>query len=237
MKRKYEVIIIGAGPAGATLAYELASKGIRVLLIEKEALPRYKCCAGGVTFRAAKLLNLNIHEVVEDVVSGALFTFHGTRHFRCQYDQPLMYTVMRDKFDHALVKRAEGAGAIILQGHKVKGIQFGDKGVEVSTPAGDFSSQFVVGADGVSSVVAKALDRKSNISYMTAIETEVLVAEEELTRRKAQVTIDFGCVPGGYAWVFSKLDHLSIGIACPSSKAKGLKNRYWEFLHSLNISH
>jgi flavin-dependent dehydrogenase len=53
LKQSYDVVVIGAGPAGATLAYELAKKGIGVLVIEKEKLPRYKCCAGGVTMRLA----------------------------------------------------------------------------------------------------------------------------------------------------------------------------------------
>ncbi len=237
MKRNYEVIIAGAGPAGATLAYELANKGISLLLLEKEILPRYKCCAGGLAMRTAKLLGTDITETVEDVVSGVTITFAGNSPYRGHHDQTLMYTVMRDKFDYALVKRAAAAGAVVLQEHRVKGIQFGDSGVEVSTPAGDFRSQFLVGADGAGSVVARALGLKNNTSRIAALETEVLVAEEELARWRSQITIDVGCVPGGYAWVFPKLNHLSIGIACLSSQAKGLKHRYREFLHSLNIRH
>ena len=56
----------GAGPAGATLAYELAKEGIGALVLEKEKLPRYKCCAGGVTGKAAKLLDFDISEVKEN---------------------------------------------------------------------------------------------------------------------------------------------------------------------------
>lgn len=78
--------------------------------------------------------------------------------------------------------------------------------------------------------------RNSN-SYITAIETEVLVARKELARWQSKITVDLGCVPGGYAWVFPKLDHLSIGIACINSEANGLKYRYREFLDSLNIAH
>jgi flavin-dependent dehydrogenase len=47
--------------------------------------------------------------------------------------------------------------------------------------------------------------------------------------------MDIGCVPGGYAWVFPKLDHLSVGMACLSSKAKDLKQRYSRLLSSLNL--
>ncbi len=62
------------------------------------------------------------------------------------------------------------------------------------------------------------------------------MAEEELAKWKSQVEIDLGRV-SGYAWAFPKSDHLSIGIACHSSRAKVLKRHYWEFLHSLNLRH
>ena len=60
MKQNHDVIVVGSGPAGATLAYELAKRGIGVLVLEKEKLPRYKCCAGGITSKAAKLLDFDI---------------------------------------------------------------------------------------------------------------------------------------------------------------------------------
>ena len=45
----YDVIIVGTGPAGGMCAYELSKRNLRVLLLEKEKLPRYKVCAGGLT--------------------------------------------------------------------------------------------------------------------------------------------------------------------------------------------
>ena len=235
MKQNYEVIIVGAGPAGATLAYELAGKGIGVLILEKETLPRYKCCAGGLSARAAKLLNTDLNGVIEDEIVGATITFVGDRSHHVDYDQTIMYTVMRDKFDYMLMKRAEKAGAVILQGYEVKGINLGNAEVQLSTPKGDFCSKFVVGADGARSIVAVALDIKRKPNYLVAIETEVIVGEKELARWKSQVGMDLGRVPG-YGWVFPKADHLSIGIACLSSRAKTLKRHYWEFLRSLNLN-
>ena len=235
LAQSYEVIIVGAGPAGATLAYELAGKGIGVLVLEKETLPRYKCCAGGLSARAAKLLNTDISEVIEDEIVGATITFVGERPHHTHYDQTIMYTVMRDKFDYMLMKRAEKAGAAILQGYEVKGIKLDDEAVQLSTHGGDFCAKFAVGADGARSIVARAVDGKRRSNYLVAIETEVTVPEKELARWKSQVGMELGRVPG-YGWVFPKADHLSIGIACLSSKAKTLKRYYWEFLNSLNLS-
>jgi len=214
LQRDYEVIIVGAGPAGATLAYELASKGIRVLILEKTTFPRYKCCAGGLTVRAAKLLGTNLHEIVEDAISSAVVTSVGDSHYRGDFNQTIMYTVMREKFDYALVQRAGEVGADILQGLEACGIRFNDSSVEVSTAAGIFRSQFVAGADGARSTVAKALGVETSGNHMIAIETEVLVAEEDLTSWKSRIVIGLGYVSAGYAWLFPKSDHLSIGIIC-----------------------
>jgi flavin-dependent dehydrogenase len=56
--KSYDIIIVGAGPAGATLGYELGRRGLSALILEKDKLPRYKACAGGITVRAAKLLEI-----------------------------------------------------------------------------------------------------------------------------------------------------------------------------------
>ncbi|MFC1954102.1 NAD(P)/FAD-dependent oxidoreductase, partial [Chloroflexota bacterium] len=185
----------------------------------------------------ARLLGLNIRKLAEDTVCHATISFKGSSHYSGHYDQPLIYTVMRDKFDYALVRRAEEAGAVIAQGQEVKQIQFGTRWLEVSTPTGDFRAQYLAGADGAHSVVDRESGLINDSSYITAIETEVQVTKEELSRWRSQVLVDLGWIPGGYAWVFPKLDHLSIGVACLSSKAKGLKTRYWKFLDSLNIPH
>ena len=115
LQHKYDVIIVGAGPAGTVLAYELASKGTRTLVIEKAKFPRYKCCAGGLTVKAANLLDINLNEAVEDIISAATVSFAGRDHYYSVHDQMFMYTVMRQKFDHTLLKRALEAGADILQ--------------------------------------------------------------------------------------------------------------------------
>ncbi len=237
MKQNYDVTIVGAGPGGATLAYELATKGIRVLLLEKETLPRYKCCAGGITVRAAKLLNFDIQELAEDVITDVAVTFKGDSHYHGHSDQALIYTVMRDKFDHALVKRAEEAGAVIIQGQKVKRVSSGAGWAEVSTTTGDFRSQYVAGADGAHSVVARGLGLRNNKSHIVGIEAEIAIPKEELARWKSLITVDLWAVPGGCAWVFPKQDLLSIGIACINSRANYLKRGYQEFMKSLNISH
>jgi geranylgeranyl reductase family protein len=235
LKQSYDVIIVGAGPAGATLAYELAKRGIGVLVLEKEKLPRYKCCAGGVTSKAAKLLDFDISEVAEDVIYEVSFTFNLGSPCLRQHRQPLIYTVMRDVFDHFLVKKAQQRGAMLMDGQKVAQIRVRADWVEVSTADNVFRSRLVVGADGAYSVVARELGMGRSIEYVTGIESEVVVPEEELAKWKSRVQMDLGCVPGGYAWVFPKRNHLSIGVGCLASKARHLNHHHQKFLNSLCI--
>ena len=226
---------MGAGPAGATLAYELARRGIGVLLLEKEKLPRHKCCAGGVTSKAARLLDFDISEVAEDVIHEVRFTFNLGSPYLGQHSQPLMYTVMRDIFDHFLVKRAQQPGAVLMDGQKVTQVQVNGDWVEISTADNVFRSRLVVGADGAYSIVARELGMRRSIEYLMGIESEIVVSEEELAKWKSRVQVDLGCIPGGYAWVFPKRNHLSIGVGWHVSKARDLHAHHQKFLDSLNI--
>ena len=235
MKQSYDVIVVGAGPAGATLAYELAKRGIRVLVLEKEKLPRYKCCAGGVTSKAAKLLDFDISEVVEDVIYELSFTYNMGSSYLGQHSQPLIYTVMRDVFDYFLVEKAQQLGAVLIDGQKVMQVQVGADWVEIPTADNLFRTRLVVGADGAYSVVARELGMGMSIEYLVGMESEVVVPEEELAKWKSRVHIDLGCIPGGYAWVFPKRNHLSIGAGCLVSKARGLNRRYQKFLTLLGM--
>jgi len=236
LKQIYDVIVVGAGPAGATLAYELVRKGIKVLLLEKEKLPRYKCCAGGVTARAAKLLDFDISEVVEDVIYDVSITHNSGKPYLGHHSQPLVYTVMRDVFDSLLVKRAQQFGAVVIDGQEVTQIQKNADWVEISTAESVFRSRLVAGADGAYSVVAGKLGMKGNSEYIAAVEIELVVPQEELAKRRSRVEIDLGCIPGGYAWSFPKRDHLSVGAGCLASRARGLNHCNKKFLNSLGIS-
>jgi geranylgeranyl reductase family protein len=235
LKQNHDVIVVGAGPAGATLAYELARRGIGVLVLEKEKLPRYKCCAGGVTSKTVKLLDFDISEVVEDVVYNVSFTFNLGSPYLGQHSQPLIYTVMRDAFDSLLVQRAQQFGTVLMDGQKITQIQVSGDWVEISAADNIFRSRLVVGADGAYSVVARELGMARDREYVAGIESEIVVPKEELAKWKSRVQMDLGCVPGGYAWVFPKRNHLSIGMGCLTSKARHLNHHHQKFLNSLGI--
>jgi len=235
LKQNYDVIVVGAGPAGATLACELAKGGIDVLVLEKEKLPRYKCCAGGVTSRAEKLLDFDISQVTEATIYEVVFTFKLGKAFVGEHSEPLMYTVMRETFDQFLMHEAQRLGAVLMAGQKVTQIRVSPDQVEVSAADNVFHSRVVVGADGAYSMVARELNMERPTERIAAIESEITVAQQQLERWKSRVQIDLGIIPAGYAWVFPKRDHLSVGAGCRASRARNLNRHYHEFMDSLNI--
>ena len=108
----WDAVVIGAGPAGATAARRLSTSGASVLLLEKQPLPRYKACGGGVPARTIQLLDdLDISSVSEGFVDTIDISRFGQHQFRKTSKRPLAWMVMRDRFDQFLTELAVGAGA------------------------------------------------------------------------------------------------------------------------------
>ncbi|MCH8090198.1 MAG: geranylgeranyl reductase family protein [Chloroflexi bacterium] len=235
MTRIHDVIIVGAGPAGSVLGYELARAGADVVILEKEKMPRYKTCGGGVNFRAATLLDFDISQVTERVVYGGEVTFRQGHGFTRYYPEPLTYMVMRDRFDLLLAERAVGAGARLLEDAKVTDIQQVNGHIVLEGKGQPVRGRFIVGADGANGIVARHLGLMRNPKMCVALEAEIQVPESILARWESIATIDVGVIPGGYAWVFPKEDHLSIGVIGDVQYARSLKKYYERFIDSQRL--
>ena len=119
----YDVLVSGAGPSGSYASYLLAKRGYRVGLIEREQLPRRKCCAGGVMQRALGLLEFQIpDDIVERRVTGANVVL-GNRLHTIDVGKTVITTVRRSRFDAYLAGKAEKAGAEILEGKKLENVR------------------------------------------------------------------------------------------------------------------
>src|SRR5215216_7742442 len=150
--QRYDVIVVGGGPAGSTCAYRLASAGASVLLLDKARFPRDKPCGGGVTFRAARELPFSIDPVVEDVVDRFRLRNGYRSSFERRSDGPLCLMTQRRRLDHFLAKKAGEAGAELREGARA---ELRDGAVWVGGERLDADA--VVGADGVNGVTARAL--------------------------------------------------------------------------------
>ncbi len=210
--KSYDVIIAGAGPAGAVLAYAMASKGARVLLLEQERLPRYKPCGGGLTLKAVKSLPFDASATYESIAEGGILHYRGVELIRKDLAQPAAWLVMRHRFDHFLVEKASDVGAEVREGVKVQGFEEQSAGVRVFTVREAIRGQYLVGADGVHSQVAKQSGLRRNSPMGIALEAEIVVPPASLQAQASYATFDFGAIPGGYGWIFPKKEHLSVGV-------------------------
>jgi geranylgeranyl reductase family protein len=235
MEYKFDVTVVGAGPAGCILAHELAKAGVKVLIIEKESLPRYKCCAGGITSKAAKSLPLDISNLIENKITRFKICYKNNGSFIGESPSDLVYTVRRDRFDHALAQKAQEAGAVLWQAEPLIHLVNRGDSVELQTNSRVVHSLFAVGADGARGMVARTAGFQNSFVYIAGINAEVSAGEFSLGGLKSQILIDVGFIPGGYAWVFPKSDHLAIGIATILPRVKELNRYFDDFLKSLQL--
>jgi len=234
---KYQVAVVGSGPSGAIAAYYLAKAGIKTVILEKETLPRYKVCGGGLVFRGRKNIPFDISEVV-DLEFKSIHIHMGEKiHFFTERDHPIVTLVMRDAFDSLIVKKAKELGADLVDDCKVNKLtKIGDF-VEIETTKGIFKTQYVIAADGVYSQVAKMAGWvKETRTLIPALEYEVEVNESDFKRLSKEIRFDFDAIPGGYGWCFPKKNHLSIGVGAIHVKSLKIKEFCDEYIKFLGIS-
>ena len=233
--KAFDVAVIGSGPAGASAALTLAEKGISVVIIEKETLPRYKTCGGGFAFRGRRDMPFDISSVVErEFYKLDVYFDKVGAHFSPERKNPIISMVMRDEFDNLLVEKAKEAGAILLENNKLVDITFGDS-ITLHTSQKTINAKFVIAADGALSPTAKLTGWKETRYLIPALEYEVEVSSQDFERLSKQVRLDFDAVPLGYGWSFPKKNHLSIGVASARRTKINLKKHYREYIETLGI--
>lgn len=230
-----DVIVIGAGPAGSMAAYFLGQRGFKVMVFDKEVFPRHKICGGGLTTRTMHVFPFDLSPVLETSIRKFRFTHKYKEEFYRESPEPLMYCVMREKFDQFLINKAIEKGVEFMAGTKVLGITETFEKVLVHTSKGEFAGQFAIGADGPSSLTARTFQMTGQIKKGMGVESEIRVPMEDLEKLKETVYVDWGTFMEGYAWMFPKGNNLSVGVGGPASLAKYLKTYYFNFLQSIGI--
>ncbi len=208
---RYDAIVVGAGPAGSTCAYRLASAGASVLLLDRARFPRDKPCGGGVTGRAARLLPFSIAPVVEDTVTSVRMRLRFGSWFERGAADPLVLMTQRLRLDAFLVEQATAAGAELVEGARVTAADSGPRGATVTFGGHKLHAEALVGADGVNGVCARALDLGGNQALGVALEGNVPL-DRLGDGYRGRAVLELGVVPGGYGWVFPKGDHANLGI-------------------------
>jgi len=212
---KFDVLIIGGGPAGSTLAWALRNSGIDIAVMDKEDFPRHKICAGWVTPAVMQELNIDLddyaHGRVLQPISGFRISQIGQKQVQSHYSgDPVSYGIRRIEFDNYLLQRSESK---LLTGMAFKHMERIDNGWRVND---ELDAKLVIGAGGHFCPVARAIGSKG-VSELAVTAQEV---EFEMTPEQVDVCPVDAEVPElfftpdlkGYGWIFRKGNFLNIGL-------------------------
>ena len=234
--RNWDAVVVGAGPAGATAARRLAEGGASTLLLEKQTLPRYKACGGGVPARTLRLLDdLDISPVSEGFVDTIDISRFGQHQFRKTSGRPLAWMVMRDRFDAFLTDLAVQSDVTLLDATPLQSVTSNDGSYELETPSGTVRSRHLLAADGATGPTARWLNIDTAPTRSAAFEIEVAAPQHALQHWNQAANVDVGYRPWGYGWVFPKEGKLSVGVVAAPTRGRAIRKQTDRYLARLGL--
>lgn len=211
MSEEYDVAVVGAGPAGSSAARAAAAAGLRVLLVDRAAFPRYKTCGGGLIGPSLRSIASLPGLPVRADVTRCDFTFRGGPAIVREDRAPVIRTVVRSEFDSWLVEAAVEAGAEFRDGCAVRSAVPSPDRVDLTTSHGRVRARTVVAADGASGRLSRLVGVEVERVDL-GLEVELAAPPEVAGRWDGRIHLDWGPLPGSYGWIFPKGDTLTVGV-------------------------
>jgi geranylgeranyl reductase family protein len=257
-RKTFDVIVVGGGPAGSVLSWELARRGIAVLLVDRARFPREKVCGDYVEPRGLRLLSaMGCLEELE--YTGPLPIIHSATYVNsaCRYRgripfyglredlPPHGYIISREVLDHALLRTAAAAGATIHQQTLVTGVVFEGKTIKLEARKNgrriNLQSRLVIGADGVNSIVARSAGLQANDPRHVALSQRAYAEGLEGEIGEAAFFFEKDFFPG-YGWMFPMGGgrvNLGVGVLSETAQRLNIKvpQLFQSFFDKLKRSH
>ncbi|HKK15244.1 MAG TPA: NAD(P)-binding protein [Gammaproteobacteria bacterium] len=210
-----DILIVGGGPAGSSLAWSMRDSGLDIMLMDKQTFPRHKTCAGWITPTVIDTLALDLETYAADhtlqPVRGFRIGQIGSDVIDIDYTRPVSYGIRRCEFDHYLLQRS---GVRLLAGEALKTLQRRNNRWIIND---NIDAGLVVGAGGHFCPVARHLGAKTGRA-----ETAVAAQEIEFRMNREQQSLcnidpekpELYFCPDlqGYGWILIKGEYLNIGL-------------------------
>jgi geranylgeranyl reductase family protein len=233
----YDLVVVGAGPTGNTVAREVALKGFKVLILEEHktvGLPVH--CTGKVSVRAANELGIRSSDILHEV-KGANFYAPDASSFTIKRGETQAYILNREEFDKHLSKKAIAAGAELITEAKVKKALVNSNGVQVffnkENRQKRVIARVIVDAGGARSTVARSLDMYTKTIGKLRLAYQYELADvKELDQEKVNLFFGKDYAPGFFAWIVPIGDGVArVGLCVILSSGKnayGYLNKFVE---------
>ena len=234
---KYDVVIVGAGPAGMAAAHILINNNVSCCVVDKQIFPRNKLCAGGVTGKALDLLEkLDINMSFRGkntVVSSGARLYVEYNHIIDINTERKTHLVDRFEFDDYLVSSYKSKGGAMIEGAKVNYIREKQNKLLLSDNS-IIEFKYIIGADGAVGMTSALVDKefKSN-----GFSLQVDIEKDKINYESDQMALFYGVIPYGYGWIFPKESYVTIGIGSDYNKKIDYKREFEIFLEKLGIDH
>lgn len=225
----YDLVVIGAGPAGALAAALAAETGLKTVILEQKSFPRPKLCGGLVSTRALALLPADfcLPETETTTVLQFVITKYA-RHYRYRAEEPLGLLIQRSCFDQLLAAYACQKGAVLLEEAVLNGVEIND--AEADQPVANYlihfrkereqhtiNTRYLIAADGAFSRCAElgGIDRRRRKKICGWGLSEIIPQEALKTGAPEDLPqLEFFPLPfeGGMGWVFQGKKWLNRGV-------------------------
>ena len=240
LQNKYDVVVVGGGPAGSMAAWEVAKRGVSVCMLEKDRDIGYPVRCGEAAGESGlrQFVEIQDNWIAEKITSAKLVSPNFTA-VDVNFASETGYILNRRIFDYDLSKYAANAGAEVYTKAYVKNVltKNGQTNGVVLDYLGEekqIQAKIVIGADGLTSRVGRWAGLKTQVRMKDMESTvQYSVANVDIEPNKMIMYVGMNHAPGGYVWVFpkgKKFANIGIGISGKYSKHKSAQKYLDEFM-------
>lgn len=206
---KYDVIILGAGPAGTTCALALHNSGLNVAIIDKESFPRDKICGDAIPGKSFKALRMINAKWADDLLQFTKAQSIQSGHFYTDNSQPLSvqwvlpaYNSKREDFDDYLVKLVQKeTNTIFHLSTRVQKVERETDGIKLLLADGsELNATILIGCDGANSVAKRIVQKEKDTT--TAVAVRAYYSDVDCTEKTGNDVFFSKSIYPGYVWIF-----------------------------------